>query len=152
MVYRLGLWLALVAGCGSGVSPGDDSGGPPADLAMGPDSGAMSGDCTPKCSGLTPKCNARKHCVGCLSDKDCGTGSYCKITSDALALCTPGCNDDGNCAMGQKCCKNRCVDPNTDVSNCGGCDMPCTAMHAGATCKAGQCSSGACDPGWGDCN
>jgi hypothetical protein len=46
----------------------------------------------------------------------------------------------------------RCIDPTTDARNCGGCGMACAAMHASASCTAGQCAQGKCDPGWGDCN
>jgi hypothetical protein len=144
--------LLFLCGCSSPpVDAGDD--GAPADLAppAGADLAPPAG-CSPACSGLTPKCNAAKHCVGCLADADCAMGTYCKIVSDAVASCTPGCQADNNCAPAQKCCGNRCTDPMTDAKNCGGCDMACSGNHAAATCAAGQCAPGKCDPGWGDCN
>jgi hypothetical protein len=140
----------LLSGCPAALPPdGDDASGP-ADLAA-PGDQATSG-CSPKCSGLTPKCNATNHCVGCLADGDCAMGTYCKITSDAVANCVPGCQSDNNCAPAQKCCGNQCTDPMTDARNCGGCGMACSGNHAAATCAAGQCAPGKCDTGWGDCN
>jgi hypothetical protein len=151
MHHKILLALAVaVAGCGD--STGDDGGQMP-DLAApsGGDLAAPAG-CSPGCTGLTPKCNAARHCVGCLGDADCAMGSYCKIASDAAASCVPGCQADNNCAPAQKCCGNLCTDPMTDTRNCGGCGMACSTAHASATCAGGQCAAGKCEPGWGDCN
>ncbi len=43
------------------------------------------------------------------------------------------------------------ADTSTSVAHCGGCGAPCSANHVTATCAAGQCT-GACEPGWVDCN
>jgi hypothetical protein len=144
--------LLMLSGCVPPVSSGEE------DAAMaGPDLAVAGGDgggggCSPRCAGLTPLCNATHHCVACVQDGDCAKGTYCKIVSDAAAICTPGCNADANCANGQKCCNLRCVDTATDDKNCGGCGMACAGVHATAACAAGQCQPGKCDPGWGDCN
>lgn len=37
-------------------------------------------------------------------------------------------------------------------TDCGGCDDPCVFPHASGLCPYGQCSMGACDPGWADCD
>lgn len=37
------------------------------------------------------------------------------------------------------CCANRCVDPKTDVANCGGCNIKC---RAGEVCFGGLCQCG----------
>src|SRR5262245_39677681 len=141
--------LLLLAGCPASTPPGEDADVGPPDLATAADAAA---DCSPKCGGLTPHCNATRHCVGCLDDAQCGPGSYCKVVSDAVALCTPGCTKADRCAMGQKCCAGQCVDPQTDARNCGACGMVCAGSHAAASCVAGRCAPGACDPGWGDCD
>jgi Cys-rich repeat protein len=109
------------------------------------------GSCQPACAGLTPKCNASGHCVGCLADSDCPTGDVCHVVSAASASCVPGCVDDSRCGGG-KCCGGACVDPMSDPSNCGGCGKPCSGPHEQAACTAGTCGTGACDPGWGDCD
>jgi hypothetical protein len=142
--------LAL-AGCGNPIEGGDDAGDTP-DLSVGGNDLTMVGGCSPKCTGLAPKCNATNHCVGCLGDADCAMGTYCKIISDAVASCTPGCMSDDRCANAQKCCGMQCVDTNSDARNCGMCASACKAVHSGSACVGGQCQGGKCDPGWGDCN
>jgi hypothetical protein len=149
--YAFSLTFLFASSCGSPIETTDDGPAAPDDLSGAVDL-AMPGGCSPKCGGLTPFCNATHHCVTCLQDGDCPLGTYCKIISDAIASCTPGCMSDDRCAPAQKCCGGRCADPQTDVKNCGGCDMACGAIHAAASCVGGQCMSGKCDPGWGDCN
>ncbi len=152
---RLATLLAALAGCGTPASTTSD--GPP---SSPPDLAALDAAadgaievCSPACGGLTPKCNASRHCVGCLGDTDCPAGSYCKIAGDSQASCVPGCTDDGRCGAGEKCCGHACVDPSSDLANCGGCGTACTSIHAAPACHGGQCGfSGQCDPGWGDCN
>src|SRR5207249_3812648 len=103
--------------------------------------------------GLTPRCNDKGHCVGCVKDGDCPSGQFCKVTDDAHAGCVIGCDGDDRCGGGaMKCCNGGCVDTAGDARNCGGCGMACSAAHSSASCAAGQCQPGACDPGWGDCN
>src|SRR4051812_34995808 len=98
--------------CDNGACVSDGAG----DMAAG--GGDMAG-CHPACNGLSPYCNGTNHCVGCLKDDQCAAGQYCKITGDALAVCTPGCMDDGRCGGGSmKCCGNRCVDTQADAANC----------------------------------
>jgi hypothetical protein len=149
MRTTLALALAL-AGCGN-PPPGDDDASTPLDAAGSPDI-AKTGGCSPMCSGLASHCNASGHCVGCEKDGDCAMGTYCKIVSDAVANCTPGCMSDDRCANGQKCCGGACTDVMADARNCGACGMACSGAHQSATCAAGQCAPGKCDPGWGDCN
>ncbi len=144
--------LAMLGACAP-ASPGPDDSAIPLDMATGGGSDAPPASCSPACAGLTPKCNAKGHCVGCLGDMDCPAGDYCKIAGDTQATCVPGCTGDGNCGNGKKCCNNVCVDVGSDLANCGACGTQCKATHAAPTCTAGQCGfSGQCDPGWGDCN
>src|SRR5262245_38100558 len=135
----------LLTACQPAATTPDD--GPSSDDAAPPDLAPPG--CSPTCGGLTPKCNASRHCVGCPTDEDCNPGTFCKVSSDAVAYCVPGCNADARCRMGERCCDMRCVDPMSDVRNCGGCGMACASPHAASTCGAGRCQMGACDPGWG---
>ncbi len=57
----------------------------------------------------------------------------------------------GACPSGQVCCDNRCVDPMTDPTNCGGCAVTCAAANASSTCQRGACVN-LCLPGFGDCD
>src|SRR5262245_1904102 len=124
---RLALLLPLLL-CGCPAAPGGhEDFSAPIDAAAGAED--LAG-CRPGCGGLTPKCNAAGHCVGCLADADCAMGSYCKIISDAIASCAPGCTSDANCANAQKCCGNQCIDPMADARHCGGCDMACAGAHS----------------------
>src|SRR5262245_16502967 len=113
----LPLALLALAGCGAGDPTSDGEATPP-DLAAGD---AATAGCQPKCSGPAPHCNASRHCVACLDDAHCPSGTFCKTISDAASVCTPGCMSDDRCAAGQKCCASQCVDPLTDARNCGAC-------------------------------
>ncbi len=117
-----------------------------------PDGGAAdAAGCDPACGGATPRCNASRHCVGCTADADCPLGMRCRVVSDAIANCAPGCTGDDRCASGA-CCDGACVDTTSDPAHCGGCGNACPSQHAQASCVASTCKSGACDPGWGDCD
>src|SRR5579871_180053 len=113
--------------------------------------GDGGGVCAQPCSGLTPHCNAKGHCVGCLDDGQCPQGHYCKVQSDTVANCVIGCTGDQQCGNG-KCCGGSCSDVSSDAFNCGQCNKACAGTHQSATCNNGVCSGGACDPGWGDCD
>ncbi len=161
---RRAAFALLLAGCGA---PVDDtctpacaegyacmagacvpSGG--GDDMAAPDGG---GACKPACGGLTSKCNASGHCVGCLSDGDCPTGQFCNVKSDTQASCAIGCDGDDRCGGGtMKCCDKACIDTARDPDNCGACGKACAGVHAQASCTNGTCGPGACDPGWGDCD
>ena len=140
--------------CGAGTACDEALGlcvpdAPGGDMAVSQD-GPPPG-CSPACAGLTPYCNAAKKCVGCLDDKSCPQGSYCKVAGPDAATCVPGCKDDLRCGGG-KCCTMRCVDVGNDANNCGACGNKCSGNHTQAICVAGKCQMGKCDSGWGDCN
>jgi hypothetical protein len=91
-----------------------------------------------------------------------------------------GCGGAGPCAIGTLCCGGRCIDVQSDRTNCGVCGNTCagsqqccagacqdtasSATHCGAcntvcefvnatpSCRAGQCAIGRCAMGFGDCN
>jgi hypothetical protein len=63
---------------------------------------------------------------------------------------------DVSCAPGSSRCGDRCVDPQTDVSNCGTCGRDCRALPGvdrdAVRCRAGRCDlTLACLPGRADC-
>ena len=127
------------------------SDGNPGEMGAPLDLGA--GSCSPKCGGLTPICNGGGHCVACVRDTDCPTGSTCKVAGPAQANCSIGCVDDSHCGAGKKCCGGSCTDLTTDGNNCGACGSACTSAHAQVDCLAGKCTfAGKCDSGWGDCD
>jgi Cys-rich repeat protein len=135
-------------GAGSHCEGGACVADAPPDLGgVAPDLGA----CNPGCGGLTPHCNATHHCVGCITDAQCPSGTYCKVTSESMAGCVVGCTDDARCGGG-KCCGGRCVDTTSDAANCGACGASCGGAHAAATCEASMCKPAACQAGWGDCD
>ncbi|MEM9189702.1 MAG: hypothetical protein AAGF12_11035 [Myxococcota bacterium] len=74
----------------------------------------------------------------------------------AASLCVNEGNDarcEARCPSGSPLmCGAACVDPNTDLANCGGCDQPCGAPRLPGTCAGGTCTLGSCEAGWGDCD
>jgi len=125
--YVLGLFLvgASLAACGKSGS--EDNGG--ADLAV------EIADCKhfpelcrchadSDCGGTTPRCVADAGvCIPCLPDNrnTCPMGSYCAM-GDAGWDCVANCSVAKDCADPRAaCCNARCVDPVTDVRNCGAC-------------------------------
>lgn len=91
--------------------------------------------------------------VGCAAE-DCTPCSF----ANAGAAC-----EDGECALGN--CENpfrNCDELTdtgcetnllTDVASCGGCGIACeNVAHGTAACEAGDCTLGACDPDWADCD
>ena len=48
--------------------------------------------------------------------------------------------------------KNGCEVDLTSLEHCGKCHRTCRFNHAAASCQDGQCVSGACEPGYADCD
>ncbi len=86
-------------------------------------------------------------CVGCFVDTECPAGSVCDG-----GTCVPGCNDQQICPLGLACCSDQCVDVETDLAHCGGCDAPCDPANATGSCTIGACDIAMCDQGFDDCN
>ncbi len=87
------------------------------------------GDCNSICPNLA-------HAVSGCQDGNC-----------VIASCQAGWdNCDGNPANG---CE---TDIYTNVNHCGYCNHVCTFPHAAATCVGGNCTLGACDSGYGNCD
>ncbi|WP_170319451.1 hypothetical protein [Polyangium spumosum] len=141
--------------------------------AMGADNGCEldvedndtnCGGCGNDCSGgldCDRGPDAQKVC-GCTSNQECGGGGstscnagtgLCSCGGTVCAageLCGMGacrCNGGAACPAGNLCCQNPagCVDPATDVNNCGACGRACPT---GFTCAGAVCR---CD-GDDDCN
>ena len=149
----------LATACGNNSVPGDDcsaSGTCPVDLATVPgQDDLLMPTCTPACANPLPYCNAAHQCVACLVDDNCPAGQLCKPVG-GTTTCVPGCNDDARCNKGggggKLCCGNQCVDPATDLANCGACGTPCAPAHGVGQCAGGKCALTSCRTGYGDCN
>jgi len=60
----------------------------------------------------------------------------------------------GSCENGLTACgSDGCVDTDSSVDHCGGCDKPCTGMpNADPQCAGGKCVLGPCTTGFADCD
>ena len=84
---------------------------------------------------------------------NCGAcGVICEAATPICAVNpSGGFRCEGVCTGGTTCGMS-CVDTETDISHCGGCNMPCTAgINASPTCVVGSCSI-VCDSGFADCD
>ncbi len=125
--------------------------------------------------GVTRCDTATRRCVGCTADSDCALGTVCRT-----GACVPGCNEGHACGVGQTCCDGQCADLQasatncgacgaacgsgsaccggtcrvtaTDSAHCGRCGNTCTASNGAPACVAGECSVGACNEGYGNCD
>lgn len=94
--------------------------------------GACTGDCADE--------EARPCGGSCPSGSECRDGACQAVCSPPLADCNRELSD-------------RCeVDTTDDRDNCGACGHSCWVEHAGFDCNGGQCVTGACDPGYADCD
>jgi hypothetical protein len=84
------------------------------------------------------------HCNGC--NDACPAGKHCRLRGKKY-VCE--CQDDR-----MTLCGFFCVDLDSDVENCGGCNRVCPGLdlsHSVATCTFGVCSSH-CASGYADCD
>ena len=121
-----------------------------------------AGVCTGACEPGWGDCDGNNQTDGCetslLSDPaHCGScPNACPPVPNATVICAGGacaftCNGQDNDCDGAA--DNGCeTDISTDALNCGGCGLACSTNHVPVrTCGGGICT-GACAPGWGDCN
>jgi hypothetical protein len=127
---------------------------------------ALAGDCSAADASIHPM--ADDPCGGL--DQDCdGHDPSCDEIDCSLPenQDVPECNCGGaECAAGEKCCADVCIPTDSDLANCGDCDVACDPTVSNA-CSGGQCRCGIgspcgaashceggaclCDPGLGDC-
>lgn len=60
--------------------------------------------------------------------------------------------DAATCATGLTSCGGECIDTQRDPRHCGRCASVCAAANATASCTAGMCGYGTCNPGFADCD
>jgi hypothetical protein len=134
----------------SGVDGGVTDAGP------GPDGGARVAFCQIQCPPGQVLCG--NTCRDLTSDpNNCRTcGNQCNlpgaVSGCSASACTlASCRDGfGNC---DNVATNGCeTATSTDVMNCGVCGNRCSFANAAATCAAGRCMRGACNPGFADCD
>jgi len=79
---------------------------------------------------------------------DDGTGTGGDATADDVG------DDDGppSCSAPEVACGQICADLASDPNNCGSCGVSCVIPAGGAACEAGNCTLGACDIGFADCD
>jgi hypothetical protein len=108
------------------------------------------------CGGSVTKQQLAANCTVCADscvdvrvDRDnCGTcGNKCA----AGQMCSGG-QCAPACAEGQTGCDGRCVDTTSDPANCGACGTKCASAGVANACVSGQCTFGACKPGFADCD
>ncbi|HMJ13311.1 MAG TPA: hypothetical protein VK524_17945 [Polyangiaceae bacterium] len=97
------------------------------------DTCSAAGTCTsssPCASGTNNKCCGGQGCYECCDNADCTGGKVCSGNQCVTPACT----------LPNLLCNGQCIDPDSNVANCGGCNIACTA---GRTCL-----SGGCGPKW----
>ncbi|MGE0784777.1 MAG: MopE-related protein [Sandaracinaceae bacterium] len=110
------------------------------------------GDCVPDCSLGYGDCDGA-YATGCETDltnpDTCGScTSVC--ASDEVCSATMGCVT--TCPGSEEVCSRSCVNTQTSLTHCGGCDNACpTPDHAIAVCAAGSCDF-TCMTGFDDCD
>jgi hypothetical protein len=99
---------------------------------------------------------------GCEADlgdvASCGRcGNDCtQLPNVNSAACIEGACSGLTCKPGFADCngdpQDGCERSLSTLSDCGGCDKPCSVAHAQAECVDQQCRTGTCDEGFGDCD
>ena len=116
------------------------------------------GACAATCgTGLT---NCSGSCVNQVADaQHCGSCTkVCALANASINACAARSCVVGACAAGFGDCDgaagNGCETATgaSDVNNCGGCGVRCSFANASASCGAGVCAMGACNPGFADCD
>lgn len=113
-----------------------------------------------KCPAGQKPCPGEGECVSITNpDKGCGRESCAPCTfTHGKARCDEnyecarfGCQEGyDDCDTDHDTCE---TDVNHDALNCGRCGRSCVAsMNAYAACSGGDCTSGGCHSGWGDCD
>ncbi|HEY3233620.1 MAG TPA: hypothetical protein VGJ84_02820 [Polyangiaceae bacterium] len=158
------LLISAGACSGSTFSTSNGAGGTRGDASSsgGPGTGGLVESCTPPfadCNGIVSDgCEAKTS----ADPRNCGTcDNICTAPANANAICSAGqCKFE--CATGFADCNGLPTDgceisTGSNLSNCGGCNNPCTAPQplpanaTGAMCEGGHCGL-ACSSGFADCD
>jgi hypothetical protein len=104
--------------------------------------------CGTSCCAAGQVCYQDACCSAACGGKQCGPdgcGGSCGTCQGSLA-----CDASGTCGCsgGLTACGTACVNTQSDVQNCGGCDHPCTSPQV---CAAGSCSD-TCQIGYENCS
>jgi hypothetical protein len=115
------------------------------------------GACTPGCktdpeclqlSPTAPLCDLNRHqCVSCLNDTQCMAPMKCSPAGSCVPVCSA---EGGTCPNGRTCCAGLCIDPQSDVLNCGACGTQCSKNRGAPSCVTGVCQW-ACADGFAHC-
>jgi hypothetical protein len=164
--------FALSAACGGAATPGESGaedaagdvqaatteGGGPTGAALERAEGAadaladaqpdVQGDAQPGAlADAQPDASADAPSAACTGDDDCPAGALC-----SSGACVPGCSAAHACIAGAGCCSGQCRDLTADPLNCGSCGNACSDQEVPAPACAGGACTGACAPGFADCN
>ena len=80
--------------------------------------------------------------------RETSAGATTEPTTEAAPATTTG---ELDCTPLTRC-GTQCVDPSSDVNNCGDCGIACRIDHATAACIDHTCTFSACEPGHADCD
>lgn len=79
------------------------------------------------------------HCGGC--GRPCAVGEVCSASACRSSCMAPS-----------MLCSGTCINPASDLRNCGACGVVCAAANGSALCSSGRCVVSACAAGRGDCD
>ncbi len=91
---------------------------------------SSSADCAP-----SERCSSAGYCVslstlGCQSDADCSPGDYCDTTaSGAFHNCKPGCRNDSECPLNNRCVAHQCIPGCNSDADCNAPKKCDTSAH-----------------------
>jgi hypothetical protein len=97
-------------------------------------------------------------CRNLLTDPNgCGScGTVCRTNTGTLSNTCSGGTCHPTCAVGWGNCDNDptngCERNERTLTDCGGCNVPCSLPNASATCATGQCKIASCNAGFSNCD
>jgi hypothetical protein len=139
--------------------------------AVGPDLAAPDGplECGSSASGCPPSgdtatdgavdspltvLDARSDAPADTRDsRDAATDTPSDLTTPAETGGEVAPPDGGSaCVLPMTTCPDGCINPQTNINNCGGCGQACSTKNGTPSCAAGACSMSACSSGFLDCS